>query len=126
RADKVHVGQNSTASTDAIASAIERAEIKTAISAKQFHGRLPNLPWPGNIVFLDELLPKLKRQILFWWMAAIVTPNFLLARWLSLPRQGGHKEAVLLFTSGSSAEAKVVVLAHRNLIGNITQVTSQI
>jgi acyl-[acyl-carrier-protein]-phospholipid O-acyltransferase/long-chain-fatty-acid--[acyl-carrier-protein] ligase len=122
-ADKVPVGLNFTASADAIASAIDRAEIKTAISARQFHGRLTNLPWPDNIVFLDVLLPKLKGPILFWWLAGIVTPNFLLARWLGLPRQGGHKEAVLLFTSGSSGEPKGVVLSHHNLIGNVTQFT---
>src|SRR5436309_4547076 len=122
-ADKVPVGLNFTASAEAIASAIDRAEIKTAISAKQFHGRLTNLPWPRNIVFLDELLPKLKGQILLWWMAGIVTPNFVLARWLGLPRQGGHKEAILLFTSGSSGEPKGVVLSHHNLIGNVMQFT---
>src|SRR5213082_2466086 len=122
-ADKVPVGLNFTASADAIASAIDRAEIKTAITARQFHGRLTNLPWPRNIVFLDELLPKLKGPILFWWLAGIVTPNFLLARWLGLPRHGGHEEAVLLFTSGSSGEPKGVVLSHHNVIGNVAQFT---
>src|SRR5205823_11451546 len=108
-ADKVPVGLNFTASVEAIASAIGRADIETAISAKQFHGRFPDLPWPRHIALLDELLPKLRRQILFWWIAGIITPNFLLARWLGLPRHGGHKEAVLLFTSGSSGEPKGVV-----------------
>src|SRR5438874_1848000 len=122
-ADKVPVGLNFTASADAIASAIDRAEIKTAISARQFRGRLPNFPWPPNIVLLDDLLPKLKRKILLWWIAGMVTPNFLLASWLGLPRRGGHKEAVLLFTSGSSGEPKGVVLSHHNLVGNVTQFT---
>src|SRR5438874_170448 len=122
-ADKVPVGLNFTASAEAIASAIGRAEIETAISAKQFRGRLPDLPWPRHIVLLDELLPKLKRQILFWWIAGIITPNFLLARWLGLPRHGGHEEAVLLFTSGSSGEPKGVVLSHHNIIGNVAQFT---
>src|SRR5437016_12033150 len=72
-ANKVPVGLNFTASADSVASAIDRAEIKTAISAKQFRGRLPNFPWPPNIVLLDELLPKLKRQILFWWIAGLIT-----------------------------------------------------
>src|SRR6478736_6650330 len=118
--NKIPVGLNFTASAEAIGSAIARADIQTAISARQFHGRLPNLPWPQTIVFLDELLPKLKTQILFWWIAGIVTPNFLLARWLGLTRQGGHEEAVLLFTSGSSGEPKGVVLAHHDLIDNVT------
>src|SRR5438105_849759 len=95
-ANKIPVGLNFTASAEAIASAISRAEIQTAISAKQFHGRLSKFPWPPKVVCLDELLPKLKMQILFWWIMGIVTPNFLLARWLDLPRQGGHEEAVLL------------------------------
>src|SRR5438132_12489283 len=117
-ADKVPVGLNFTASSEAIASAIGRAEIETAISAKQFHGRFPDLPWSRNIVFLDELLPKLKRQILFWWIAGIITPNFLLARWLGLPRHGGHEEAVLLFTSGSSGKAQVADLTNHNVRAN--------
>ena len=74
-------------------------------------------------MFLDELLPKLKMQILLWWIMGIATPNFLLARWLDLPRQGGHEEAVLLFTSGSSGEPKGVVLSHHNIIGNVAQFT---
>lgn len=122
-ADKVPVGLNFTASEEAIGSAIRRAEIETAISANQFHERLPNLPWPQNTIFLDQLLPKLKSPILFWWVAAIITPSFLLARWLGLPRRGGHEEAILLFTSGSSGEPKGVVLSHHNIIGNVAQFT---
>jgi acyl-[acyl-carrier-protein]-phospholipid O-acyltransferase / long-chain-fatty-acid--[acyl-carrier-protein] ligase len=122
-ANKIPVGLNFTASAEAIASAISRAEIQTAISARQFHERLPNLPWPRNVVFLDQLLPELKPRILFWWIAGLVTPHFLLARWLGLPREGGHEEAVLLFTSGSSGEPKGVVLSHHNVIGNVAQFT---
>src|SRR5207237_6376751 len=110
-----------TATVHAAARTISLAKTQTAISAKQCHGRLSNFPWPPNVVFLDELLPKLKMQILFWWIMEIVTPNFCFARWLDLPRQGGHEEAVLLFTSGSSGEPKGVVLSHHNIIGNVAQ-----
>jgi acyl-[acyl-carrier-protein]-phospholipid O-acyltransferase / long-chain-fatty-acid--[acyl-carrier-protein] ligase len=122
-ANKIPVGLNFTAPGEAISSAIDRAEIETAISAELFRGRFPNFPWPRQLVLLDQLLPELKRQILFWWIAGIILPASILARWLGLPRTGGHNEAVLLFTSGSSGEPKGVVLSHHNVIGNVAQFT---
>lgn len=122
-ADKVPVGLNFTASEDAMRCAIELAELDTAVTASQFRGRFPNLPWPENVILLDQVLPQLKRKILFWWIAGILTPHFVLSRLLGLPRSGGHQEAVLLFTSGSSGEPKGVILSHRNIIGNVAQFT---
>jgi acyl-[acyl-carrier-protein]-phospholipid O-acyltransferase/long-chain-fatty-acid--[acyl-carrier-protein] ligase len=122
-ADKIPVGLNFTAPKESIASAIRLAEIETAISAEQFRDRFPDFPWPRNIVLLDQLLPKLKRQILFWWIAGAILPTALLTRWLGIPRTGDHNEAVLLFTSGSSGEPKGVVLSHHNVIGNVAQFT---
>jgi len=122
-ANKVPVGLNFTASSDAITCAIRLAEIDTAVTATQFRDRFPNLPWPQNIVLLDELLPKLKMKILFWWIASILIPHTLLSRWLDLPSRGGHEEAVLLFTSGTSGEPKGVILSHHNIVGNVAQFT---
>jgi acyl-[acyl-carrier-protein]-phospholipid O-acyltransferase/long-chain-fatty-acid--[acyl-carrier-protein] ligase len=122
-ANKVPVGLNFTASSDAISCAIRLAEIETAVTAGQFRSRFSDFPWPENIVLLDELLPKLKAKILFWWIASILTPSKLLSHRLGLPRKGGHKEAVLLFTSGSSGDPKGVILSHHNIIGNVAQFT---
>ena len=119
-ADKVPVGLNFTASAE-ISQIGSRPKLKLPVGARQFHGRLTNLPWPRNIVFLDELLPKLKGQILFWWLAGIVTPNFLLARWLGLPRQGGAHN---FLTAGISGFLQGCGSSpHHNLIGNVTQFT---
>jgi acyl-[acyl-carrier-protein]-phospholipid O-acyltransferase/long-chain-fatty-acid--[acyl-carrier-protein] ligase len=120
-ADKVAVDLNFTSGRAANEAACKRAELRVAISASQFIDRLKDFPWPERIVKLDELMPQMKRQILFWWMMSILCPAWLLTRLLQIPKAGGHKEAILLFTSGSSGEPKGVALNHRNLVGNVSQ-----
>src|ERR1700736_5942801 len=80
-----------------------------------------NFTAPQRVLKLDELMPKLKAQILFWWMMSIFAPTRLLLRLLQVPKSGGHNEAVILFTSGSSGEPKGVVLSPRNFVGNVSQ-----
>ena len=120
-AAKVTVDLNFSAGRSANESASKNADIRVAITATQFMERVKDFPWPQEILKLDQLLPQLKAQILFWWMMSIFVPGFLLRRWLQVPKRGGHDEAVLLFTSGSSGEPKGVVLSHRNIVGNVSQ-----
>jgi len=61
------------------------------------------------------------KKIAKWTIIARLLPVNMLASLLGLPEKGGDKEAVLLFTSGSSGEPKGVVLTHRNILGNICQ-----
>ena len=120
-AGKVPVGLNFTSGRNALERAEAIAGLTTAISAEAFVKRLPDFPWPKKTIQLDELLPKMKRQILLWWLAAILFPARILIRWLEVPKEGGHGEAVLLFTSGSSGDPKGVILSHLNLVGNVAQ-----
>ena len=120
-AGKVPVGLNFTSGRAAIESSCRLANLHVVISATPFMQRLKDFPWPESVVKLDELMPRLKRQILFWWTMSIFAPTGLLLRMLKIPEEGGHKEAVLLFTSGSSGDPKGVVLSHRNVIGNVSQ-----
>ncbi len=120
-AGKVPVGLNFTSGKDALQRAQQIAGLKMAISATAFTQRLPDFPWPENVVRLDELLPGMKRNIFLWWMASVILPAAWLIRLLEIPRAGDHAEAVLLFTSGSSGDPKGVVLSHRNLVGNVSQ-----
>ena len=120
-AGKVPVDLNFTAGRAANESACESANLRVAISATRFMERVKDFPWPDHVLKLDEMMPQMKRQIIFWWTLSILLPARLLARLLQIPKKGGHDEALLLFTSGSSGEPKGVVLSHRNIASNVSQ-----
>jgi len=120
-AGKVPVDLNFTVGCAANQSCCKRANLRVAISATQFMERLKDFPWPERVLKLDELMPRMKRQIILWWMMSILVPTRLLLRLLQIPKEGGHAEAVLLFTSGTTGEPKGVVISHRNVVGNVSQ-----
>ena len=120
-AGKVPVDLNFTSGRAAIESSMKRANLRVVISATPFIHRLTDFPWPERVLRLDEIMPPLKAQIFGWWTMSILAPARLLLRLLRIPKEGGHKEAVLLFTSGSAGEPKGVVLSHRNILGNVSQ-----
>src|SRR5436189_3749403 len=120
-ANKVPVDLNFTMGRAANESCCRRANLQVAISATPFIERLKDFPWPERVLKLDELMPRLKRQIVFWWIVSVLAPACLLLRLLQIPKKGGHREAILLFTSGTTGEPKGVVVSHRNVVGNVSQ-----
>jgi acyl-[acyl-carrier-protein]-phospholipid O-acyltransferase / long-chain-fatty-acid--[acyl-carrier-protein] ligase len=120
-ADKVPVDLNFTVGRAANESCCQRANLRIAISATQFMERLKDFPWPEHVLKLEELIPRLKGQIIFWWILSVLLPARLLLRVLQIPKEGGHREAILLFTSGTTGEPKGVVVSHRNVVGNVSQ-----
>jgi acyl-[acyl-carrier-protein]-phospholipid O-acyltransferase / long-chain-fatty-acid--[acyl-carrier-protein] ligase len=120
-ANKVPVDLNFTMGRAANESCCRRANLRVAISATPFMERLKDFPWPERVLKLDELLPRMKRQTILWWIVSALLPARLLLHLLQIPKKGGHAEAVLLFTSGTTGEPKGVVVSHRNVVGNVSQ-----
>jgi len=122
-AGKVPVDLNFSMGRAANEFCCKRAELSVAISAGAFMERVKDFPWPERVLKLEELMARLKSRILFWWMMSIFCPTPILLRVLEVPKKGGHDEASLLFTSGSTGDPKGAVLSHRNVVGNVSQFT---
>lgn len=114
---RIGVNLNYTAPAASVGAAQEQCEIKTVITSRKFLERLPELPLPENALYLEDLLGDISGKEKF--------ANFLKARLcparclLGGPRIDPDDIATIIFSSGSTAEPKGVMLSHHNLLSNI-------
>lgn len=114
---KVSVNLNFTASSEAFKSAIEQCEIETIITSKAFLEKLASFEPPEGMVYLEDILPRITRAAR---LRALLKAIFASPRMLAKGRRVAPDDtATIIFSSGSTAEPKGVMLSHHNLISDI-------
>ncbi len=129
-AAKTVVNLNYTASLGALQSAIQKAEIKTVYTSRQFVAKLNAKGFDTqalltglNVVYLEalkEAIPKIKSLSTLLFVK--ILPSFLL-KWIYIRRVPNNSVAAILFSSGSEGEPKGVMLSHQNFMSNVKQVS---
>lgn len=121
---RISVNLNYTAPPSSVESAQKQCEIETVLTSRKFLEALPRLPLVKNVLYLEDLLKDIshKEKIQALLKAKLSPARFLIGNRPVLP----DDIATILFSSGSTAEPKGVMLSHHNLLSNIESFRSVI
>jgi acyl-[acyl-carrier-protein]-phospholipid O-acyltransferase/long-chain-fatty-acid--[acyl-carrier-protein] ligase len=124
---KIPVNLNYTASQALVDSSIEQCGITHVLTSSKVLDRFKITP-KGKLILLEEIPGKVRLTDKLWAAAvAKLVPITLLPRFVpGLKNESLDATATVIFTSGSTADPKGVVLSHRNILSNVHQVEEQV
>jgi len=121
-AGKVAVNLNFTIGREAMAAAVERAEIRTIITSRIFLKKASIEPMDG-MVFLEDVMKEFGAvSKIVTLVTAFVLPASAISRWLVPHAAAADDLASVIFSSGSTGIPKGVMLSHRNILSNIDSI----
>ncbi len=128
---KTLVNLNYTSGLKAIEHAIQEAEIKTIFTSRKFINKLSakgfdleSLLEGRTVCYLEDYKkPSTKAKVAKNLITIRLLPLWVLKR-LVLTRCSVNDTAAILFSSGSEGKPKGVELTHRNILGNVKQISS--
>ncbi len=119
---KTSVNLNYTSSSDANRSAIQQTGIKIVLTSKRFLSRMPwNIGDEVQLIYLEEAAGAIgKWQRIRTFLYVLLLPGwFLEYAILGLGRHKLSDIVTIMFSSGSTAEPKGVMLSHANIAANV-------
>ncbi len=124
------VNLNYTASIESLLAAVESANIQSIYTAKEFVGKLEKknidctpLFAKVKVIYLEDLQGEIKGVSKFLVHIAVRILSATLLYKLFAKKIDSDSAAAILFSSGSEDKPKGVVLSHKNMMGNIKQVS---
>jgi acyl-[acyl-carrier-protein]-phospholipid O-acyltransferase/long-chain-fatty-acid--[acyl-carrier-protein] ligase len=114
---RTSVNLNYTAPNEAIQSAESQCELNIIISSRKFLQRFPEMKLSTKVLYLEDLMANIGgiEKVI----AAIQSRTFPAAILCKESKYSAESTATILFSSGSTAEPKGIMLSHHNLLSNI-------
>jgi acyl-[acyl-carrier-protein]-phospholipid O-acyltransferase/long-chain-fatty-acid--[acyl-carrier-protein] ligase len=116
---KTPVNLNFTAGREGMAAAIEQCNIKTTVTSRVFLAKAKIEAMDGAIYIEDILASTHAVAKAAAWLRARLMPEYFLLRRYARRRPAPDSLATVVFSSGSTAVPKGVMLSHYNLISDI-------
>lgn len=127
---KTIVNLNYTANVDALCAAVDEADLKTIYTSKLFLHRLSQrgidldkVLEKVTVVYLEDVKASLSKLVLLPTLLSVMLLPTACIIWLFNKSKNPNATAAILFSSGSEGKPKGVMLSHRNIMGNMKQIS---